>query len=216
MNHVELIARRASWLAAILLLLSVGSCGRTGPWIPDARPLAPPLCSRTTGTVHVSLSPDPINPSLRMAQIVRVEWLFWKRCATDIPTDPTQGIGGRQGAACSINQSRSGLQEEIQYSGDCAGPSGGQPPAEWHVGRSTAQPSSIGFDFLGEVQGNVCVRGAVHFSDGSTSPIPTRMWRVQLDAPVRNPPIGFFIGRDAGIDPTFSQMSSSSPDCPEN
>jgi hypothetical protein len=216
MKCFELIARRTSGPAAILLALFVGSCGRTAPWIPDARPLAPPLCSRTTGTVNVLLSPDPNNPSLRMAQIVRVEWDFWRRCATDIPTDPSQGIGGRQSAFCSITQSRRGLQEEIQYGGDCAGPPGGQPPAEWHVVRSTGPSSNIGFDFVGEVQGNVCVRGTVHFSDGSTSPIPTRMWRVQLDAPVRIPSIGFFMGREAGVDPTFSQLSSSSPNCPTN
>lgn len=214
MKYFQLIARGLSRSTAILLLLSVCACGaRTGPWIPDTRPLAPPLCSPTTGTVHVSLLPDSLSPSLQMARTVRVEWLFWRSCATDIPTDPSQGIGGRQGASCSFAQYSNGAGNA--YGDDCAGPVGGNPPADWHVQGATFTPSrGIGFDFFGTVQGNVCVRGTVHFSDGSMSSIPTRMWRVQLDAPVSNPSIGFFMGMDSGVDPTFSQLSSSSPDCP--
>lgn len=214
MKYLEFIARRASELTAILLAFSVAACGaRTGPWIPDTRALAPPLCSRTTGTVHFSLSPDPITPSLLMARTTRVEWLFGRRCATDLPTDPSQGIGGRQSDFCTITQYIPSYQD-LQYGGGCNDLS----RADWHtdLGSSIAQPSSIGFDFVGEIQGNVCVHGTVHFSNGSTSPLPTRLWRVQLDAPVSNPPIGFFMGIDtAGVDPTFSQLSSSSPECPE-
>jgi hypothetical protein len=215
MKYFEFIPRRANGLAAILLLLLVCSCNPASV-IPDTRALAPPLCSHTTGTAHVSLSLNPASPSLRMAQITRVEWEFWRRCATDIPTDPAQGIGGRQTYNCSIQQELGGsLVGEYCATGSQVL---GAPPAEWHVEGQTFEPSrsNINFDFFGEVQGNVCVRLTAHLSDGTTPPPVTRLWRVQLDAPgITIPSIGFFMGIDAaGVDPTFSQLSSSTPDCP--
>ncbi len=192
-------------LCIVSLLLGCNG-GAVGP---DNRPLAPPLCSNTTGTVNVSMSPDPRIPS--SLEISRVEWTFQRKCATNIPVDPNEGIGGRQGAHCEITQY---VRGNTEYGGDCIGPGVSDPPASWHVGTTGSQPSNVNFNFVGTIQGNVCVSGTVLFTNGTSASFGPRLWRVQLDDGIQLPAVGYWIGATP-TDPSIIQISSSAMGCPD-
>lgn len=204
----------AAWVFTFVIILVSGCGARTGLRVPDTRPFAPPLCSSTTNTLVVSLTPDPIVPTSHINSLTRVVWDIYRKCATDIPSDPSQGIGGRQGRGCTITQ-YVGRNSSPEFGGDCIGPPGGPDPADWHVTGTTNTPGNMSFTFFGNIQGNVCVSGTAFFSNGLSVEIPQRMWRVQLDGGVLIPPIGYWL-RSTPTDPTAVPASSSAVGCPGN
>lgn len=181
--------------------------------IPDTRQTPPPLCSSTSGTVPITMSPDPIAPSSHTGDILKVVWQVNRRCATDIPANPADGPGGRRSAHCEITIY---AHRQTESGGDCIHRTGGDPPAGWHVGRSTNVPAALGFEMVGEMQGNLCVLARVFLQDGRNFEVTRRTWLVQLDSGIRIPDAGHFMGIIGDVDPSFSPRSSSSDGCPNN
>lgn len=195
-----------TFVGLFVTFLVVGCGAPTGPFIPDTRPQAPPLCTSDNFSLPISVGRDPLAAIPSAKDIDRVTWSVHRICATSIPPDSAGGRGGRATANCFITQYVHG---DTVVGGTCVDGS----PA-WFALGAASQPDRVGFNLNGAVIGNVCVRGTVFFTDDTMLDLPMRAFRVASGIP----DISFGYGDSSDIPPVAILTSILPPSmvgCPD-